>query len=114
MKIQNPFITGLAATMFVMGMVLPASAELVPQPYTSIVDWEDEYAGRPAAQPSQSLSATQGSFPSLNTCSSQAVVLDWEDEFVCVHYGVASPSDAPTKLQSKNAASWSFEDWQSM
>ncbi len=115
MKIQNPFITGLAATMFVMGMVLPASAELVPQPYANIIDWEDEFAGTTYAQTSKSGIGMQG--PKLlknSSCHSLPLVLDWEDEFVCVRYGVTSPSDALTELQSENADSWSFEDWQSM
>lgn len=115
MKIQNPFIIGLATTMFALGMVLPASAELVPQPYSNIIDWEDEFTGNTYAQTSKSEISMQGPERLKNSsCHSQTVVLDWEDEFTCTSYEVTSPNKRQLKQQGKNAASWSFEDWQSM
>ncbi len=115
MKIHNPFITGLATTMFVMGMVFPASGELAPQPPINIIDWEDEFAGATYAQTRKAEIGMQGPGRGKNrSCHSQPVVLDWEDEFVCTSYTVTSPSERQLKTQAKNAASWSFEDWQSM
>jgi len=126
MKFHLTFTKIFFVSLFVLGFVLPVTAEHVPQPYKSldnnIVDWSDEFDQTSYSMPMKTdlSGSTNFSSSALKTMPNtlEGPVVDWWDEFE--YQGSEKPA-SETKTASKAMSSeggldeyWDWEAWQSM
>ena len=126
MKFHLSFTKALVTLLFVLGFVLPATAEHTPPSASSlnhnIVDWWDEFDEDTYLNPAKSgmsdrkqpTNYAQDKMPH----SQNQVVIDWWDEF---EYQVPQDYASETPMTSKAQNSkqvldevWDWESWQSI
>ena len=122
MKLHLTFTKFFVAALFVLGFVLPVTAEQMPQPYKSfdnnIVDWWDEYEYMDSTRVPVKISKEEHSLKASRSQSFDTAsinVVDWWDEFTYV--GPQTPSSPKNMLdhpmpKKQYDTSWMLlEDW---
>ena len=122
MKLHLTVTKIFVAALFVLGFVLPVTAEQMPQPHKSfdnnIVDWWDEYEYMDSTRVPVKISKKEHSLkasPSQSYDTASNNVVDWWDEFTYVE---SPASDSPENMhdhpmpKKQYDTSWMLdEDW---
>ena len=119
MKNHSTFTKACLVALLIVGSAMPVFSEPFPQPHRSydhaIIDWEDEFVqdSYSASMSTEKVSEDNMKKPT-SSVSSNVPVIDWEDEFPYEIPKGAISGESQVMMKKENAASWDFEDWQSI